>query len=392
LVKLVALGNTEEIQKIKNNNNRALWYYTDDKYKSIDTEETFIKEVNTQTDIFFKTMKYLEPLCPAPVYAKIFTDKEESQEFIKLLKERVLSSNESLIKLLDTINACIQTGEIPRLGVFGMEIASESITLSQLKQELKINNLKLKSKNKYLYHSLTTQNHLDLKYYSWVEQAAKLQILKLAIETGYTHNDFHLNNLLINRSYQGIYHKINDFGKVVIIDFGLSSKLSPENINTLQELSSKNDFNEALKILGYLTRPDGVLINKHQPYNWLYITEGQEEYKFNNDTMIILKDREETAIDNRIITYNEKHEKEPNVYPLLPLSNKVKNKLFQGIIDDDYSSKSREKKSLHSKSLQSKSLQSETLKSKSRKSKSRKRRSNTKQPIIIDSVKQNESK
>jgi hypothetical protein len=249
----------------------------------------------------------------------------------------------------------IKTSQIPRLGVFGMEIESGSITLGQLKRQSK--------------------TELGLKYCRWVEQAAKLQILKLAIKTGYAHNDFHLNNFLINRSYKGIYDKINDFGKVVIIDFGLSSKLSPENINTIKELYSKNEFMEALKILGNMTRPDGVLINKHPQYNWLYITQRQEDYKFNNDTMIILKDREETAIDNRIITYDEKHKKEPNIYPLLPLSNSVKNQLFQGMIDNVdnvYGGKSRKSKTLQSKS--------------------RKHMSNTKQQIVIDSVKQNESK
>jgi hypothetical protein len=351
LVKLVALGNTEEIQNIKTKR-QARWYYNTKReyhrHKIIDTEETFIKEVNTQTDIFFKTMQYLEPLCPAPVYAKIFKDKDASQEFIELLEKHVLHSEPDLIDILKYIKEDIKTIKIPRLGVFGMEIASGSITLSQLKRQP------------------------ESEYYSWVEQAAKLQILKLAIETGYAHNDFHLNNLLINRSYKGIYHKINDFGKVVIIDFGLSSKLSPENINTIKELYSKNEFMEALKILGNITRPDGVLMNKHPQYNWLYITPGQEEYKFNNVTMLTLKTREEIAIDNRIITYNEKHEKEPNVYPLLPLSKSVKNKLFQGIIDDDYSSKSHKSKSL--------------------KSKSHKSRSNTKPHIIIDSVNQNEPK
>ena len=75
LVKLVALGNTEEIQKIKTKR-EARWYNNTkreyNRHKIIDTEETFKKEVNTQTYIFFKTMQYLEPLCPAPVYAKIF--------------------------------------------------------------------------------------------------------------------------------------------------------------------------------------------------------------------------------------------------------------------------------------------------------------------------------
>ena len=74
----------------------------------------------------------------------------------------------------------------------------------------------------------------DLYIYEWCEQMAKLQILNLALKTGYSQNDFHRANLLIDPNYEGMYKGLR--GKVLIIDFGLASGSNPGDVNLLNEL------------------------------------------------------------------------------------------------------------------------------------------------------------
>ena len=207
------------------------------------------------------------------------------------------------------------------LGVFGMEIDSNYMTL----------------------HEIETYNETDedIHEYMWFEQMAKLQVLKLAVQTGYSHNDFHRSNLLIDPNYEGMYHKVN--GKALIIDFGFATKLSPANIKVMKELYSKNKFSEALKIFKGLARPDGIFINDHPNYWWLYNAESNDSKHIilkNNDAIYddileSLKRKEDTATKDRTKIYDTKHKQNPSVYPLLPLSNAIKNKFYQGMIEID---------------------------------------------------------
>jgi hypothetical protein len=333
LIKLVALTSAKHYEK-----DLPEWDYLSGETKMIDAEETFIKEVNIQTDIFFNTMQFLEPLCPAPVYSNIFKDKQKADNFIELLKKNTPKTRPGTIQILNVIKKRIISGEIPWLGVLGMEIASNYISLFKLKKESNTDD--------------------KVQYYMWCEQMAKLQMLKLAIQTGYSHNDFHQGNLLINPDYEGMYDNLN--GKVMIIDFGLSSKLSPSHIKQIKNLYDKNEFHEALQIFEGLERSDGLVIKDYPShYGWLYDGNSVNE---NNKTvnesgiynMIIEKliKKENKSIDERVRIFREKHDENPSKYPLLPLSNAIKNHFFQGMIEyeDDHNNKSRKNNSHSSQS------------------------------------------
>ena len=51
--------------------------------KRLEKEETFQKEVNIQTDIFLKSITYLNPLCPAPIYASIKKKYRSGNSFFR---------------------------------------------------------------------------------------------------------------------------------------------------------------------------------------------------------------------------------------------------------------------------------------------------------------------
>ena len=309
LVKLVALGPNSDEE----------WEYKNGKAKRIDLEETFEKEVNIQTDIFFKTMEYLEPLCPAPVFSTVYKNKNDAINFLRLLESKTTTMYPTTIQILQIIRKRIQSDEIPWLGVLGMEIAQNYMTLFDLYVDCKKNN--------------------DLDYYEWCEQMAKLQILKLALKTGYSQNDFHRSNLLVDPDYQGMYKGMP--GKVIIIDFGFATKIDLKSLQEIKNLYNQKRFQEALNVYKTFIRSDGLSISEYPDYyGWLY-NEDENKYtsslpkrenQYYNAILGKLIVKEDTAIQDRIHMFDQKHNENPELYPLLPLSNAIKNQFYQGII------------------------------------------------------------
>ncbi len=86
--------------------------------KSIDIQN----EVNIQTDIFFKTFKYLQPLCPSIVYAEIIDDINQKTEFARLFKNKTTENRVKFLFNQDIIDDY-------NLGIIAMEMVHNSTTL-----------------------------------------------------------------------------------------------------------------------------------------------------------------------------------------------------------------------------------------------------------------------
>ena len=269
-------------------------------------------------------MEYLEPLCPAPVFSYIFKDDLGMSKFLNILLNRTTDqiTKNSLLKIKQNIDDF----RIPSLGILAMEMAEGFQTM------------------KDFYQVCSKKNNLDfINYYEWTEQMAKLQILNLAIKTGYSQNDFHLHNFLVNPTYNGMYKDLD--GKVIIIDFGFASKLSNENLKLIKHYYNNNEYQNALQVFETLERTDGLKISEYPLYyGWLYnhkqsflkrIRLIKKPNEFYDNQIRELKEREEMATEDRIREFDILHKESPNEIPLLPLSNKIKNKFFQGVIDVD---------------------------------------------------------
>lgn len=318
LVKLVALGPPP--LKHNEDEEQPEWFYKNGKTKRIDLEETFQKEVNIQTDIFFKTMKYLEPLCPAPVFSNILKNKNEAINFLRMLETKTSQDYPITIQILQILQKRITSEDIPWLGILGMEIAQGYMTLFDNYSKCKTNE--------------------DIYFYEWYEQMGKLQILNLALKTGYSQNDFHRSNLLVNPNYKGLYKGFD--GKVIIIDFGFAAKIDPNSLREIKDLYNQKKFQEALNVFKSFNRSDGLSISEYPDYyGWIYnedesaytskLPKRKNEYYNAILNKLILK--EDAAIDDRIKFFDEKHKENPDLYPLLPLSNAIKNQFFQGMIE-----------------------------------------------------------
>jgi hypothetical protein len=285
--------------------------------KKLEQEESFKNEINIQTDIFLNTVEYLNPLCPAPIYASIEKDKIKAQEFIDKM---IVHATGWSINALRGISKNLQSS-IPYLGILGMEIAEG-----------------YKSFYKILYHSGMKKE--KIRNY---ENMLRLKIIDLALKTGYSQGDFHSGNLLVNPSiFTGYYNGI--IGNVIIIDFGYASKIPRDTLQMIKELVSENKYVEALKLFYTLQRSDGLQLNEFPSYyGWLSydydnLTGKQTllspEDVFNENLKLIsLKEAEELATSARIAFYNSDENKDDrDKYPLLPLPKGIRNSLFEGLI------------------------------------------------------------
>jgi len=270
--------------------------------------ELFKNEVNIQTDIFLKSMNYLQPICPAIVYADCLTDEPSIKHILSVIKKYTTDSKTSFI--CNEIYKNYGYNNFEKLGIIGMEFADNYQTLFNLKNSDKF------------------ELYKDMSLYL---------LLRLAIETGYTHGDFHPGNIMINTTYNNYFKNI--MGAPFLIDFGYAQKIPLDILNIIKENYKKKFYTTALKELCNIKRTDNLSMNDYKDfYGWAC---GQYDYKkqqpmteFKNSTNEVIKilfKRREDAIDNTITLFDQKHSTDPK-YPLLPLSNAVKNKMFSGLI------------------------------------------------------------
>jgi hypothetical protein len=155
------------------------------------------------------------------------------------------------------------------IGLIGMEIAERYKPLCIVTDELEY-----KKKNpKY--------NLIQLKYSKYkYECMAKLKYIEMVIKTGYSHNDFHDCNFLINTKDKVSF---NYPGNIMILDFGDASKIDKTIMDKIETLYKNENFtgilNELYKIDDVRDFPD---IDSSQ-YKWLIKAES-----YTNDIMKIL--------------------------------------------------------------------------------------------------------
>jgi hypothetical protein len=293
------------------------------------TEEEFQDEINIQTDIYLKTIQYLQPLCPGIVYANI----TNNNELINILISRI-NDSDNLSKLKST--AFTTAGF--KLGIIGMEMLSNSEILNNIK----------------------TQNTLAM---------GKYILLKLALETGYNHNDFHCGNILIEKC-ENYFNNIKN--RPIVIDFGRTTKINPDIMSKIKNEVNNKNYIKALKYLchfktgneytqdpeyesfyGWICKNYNLddpnyfkelaqnLVNIDSDYNLddinIKLTNNKNNFKKydeenENNLLDALFRWREQAIDNNILLMDKLHKISPQKYPLLPISTTIKNNLFSGII------------------------------------------------------------
>ena len=218
--------------------------------------------------------------------------------------------NRETQNLLKRIFNLIQDKTFYNIGVIGMEFADGYQLLHSLKRDYFFNMYK------------------DMSLYI---------LLRLAIDTGYTHGDFHPGNIFINTTSTNYFEGVR--GKPLLIDFGQAQKIPPDIMKFMKEQYKRGNYTEALKRLCDIDRPDKIIMTHHPSFygfacgTYNYKTdEDISDFPRNTNTEIgYLIEKREEEINNIVELFNNKHDLEPTKYPLLPLSNAIKKSMYIGL-------------------------------------------------------------
>jgi hypothetical protein len=182
-------------------------------------------ELNIQTDVTLKTMNYLEPISPSPLY---FNGKIDYTYLIHTIKPRIVDDGsigqQILKKTIDDMIQFIDTTEPKNrsraISIIGMEYA-ENYNI--------------------LFRFLNDPNYEQYFYMS------AYLIIKLAVDTGYAHGDYHQSNIMINTTKTNYFDGI--VGAPLLLDYGYSSKIPIIILNGIKKLFLNKNYTKILEII-----------------------------------------------------------------------------------------------------------------------------------------------
>jgi hypothetical protein len=324
--------------------------------------DTFNQEVNNQIEIYFSSLKYLQPYCPGIVYANMIEPEEvllhknggnsetslnaekilmtifknlENVEYSQKNTEKdtdMSTTHETSTSYNDTETSYDEAGDIIQgmINKIEKEEGQSNIGIIAM-QYFDQENYSLLKNESVQIKSMEESNEKDAKYEDGYEEKFEVStiyylacyylIVKIAVNTGYSHGDFHRSNILINTGDKQYFHntRIDNIliGRPILIDFGLSFKLSEKEHNTIKEAYAKGDYSSILK---YLCALGGGINGKHSLersiYDW---TCRQDEMYILFDKSFELLDIARTQAEIDLVTqFDELHKKDENI-PLLPL-------------------------------------------------------------------------
>jgi len=379
----------EERKKQKMNSNHEKFK----NYNISGTKQNFIDEINIQTDVFLKTIEYLDPICPGVVYGNVIDDMNESIKFISDLQKGCngethivltelqkvfgylyeLSNDKNHVKKIiqDSINGVkgnkspsqLTKDDINKLHILEYmarillidESSKFNIGLGIIAMEFVDNGYKTFGN---LYNDILVNGFYKDQLENY-ENMARLKLIDLALKTGYSQCDFHWSNIMINPTLPGYYEGYE--GRVMLIDFGYAKKIPPEKLTEIKDSYKNKDYMNCIKIIFDLGRIDGDPKNIFEDYihlfGWiphLYSSLGKQQIENTpkmlnnlNEEIGSLIIAQEEAIYNRIKMFDDLHEqfKGEGIYPLLsslPSSetsetsetSEIKNSLFKGMIKE----------------------------------------------------------
>jgi serine/threonine protein kinase len=233
-------------------------------------EKNFEREIEIQTEVFFRTCEYLDPICPSILYTEVKDSQYDYKAKTRVetrLSQLLPKSNEIAQIYLKNIIDLLDERRLSMYGIICMEYAEGYETLAKLKT----------------LRPDKTEKLRDI---------ARHKLIEMSLKTQYTHSDFHENNILCNPETE----------EVLLIDFGLSNKLSHEEWVTLRYEYEEKQYFDALESIFYIDRRDlFVLRHDLDSYGWLIgadLEENEEPYnKTNNNREIVIKE----PIINKII-------------------------------------------------------------------------------------------
>lgn len=182
------------------------------------TPDEFESEVEIQSFIYRQTVADMQPLCPAIVFSQVISKRPEIASYLQLLMDNGENTiHEDITMLLELFD---RNSDI-KLGVIAMEYLDGAVSLGQY---VRLNNKK------------------DLN------NIFRYALLKMALETGYNHNDFHNSNLMFIRCNNYFNSPLIPY-RPIIIDFGRTTLIPINVMSRIREEAAKGNYNKALAYL-----------------------------------------------------------------------------------------------------------------------------------------------
>jgi hypothetical protein len=302
----------------------------------------FENEINTQTNIYLKTMSMLQPRCPGVVFSEIYTPGDfDPFEFIKEQEP----NKDSLSDLLDPRYPVVRAAPLwEAMESDGTQLPSELYGFKATDQYIGIIGMEFaEGFNTVLNNMRQPSSWLYNNFYAEFRGFSQLVhlLIDVAVQTGYTQGDFHMNNIFFNESNE--YYGTGP-GTWMIIDFGEASKIPPETMIRIRDLYKNGKYMDIIKLLHAIVRPNGIELGSY-PNKYGYVT---GVYNMNNNSLRTFSASEEDEInhavsalithrrsieEDTILRFNALHASEPTTYPLLPLANAARNFMYSGMID-----------------------------------------------------------
>jgi hypothetical protein len=176
-------NNSEKI-KISNSSDYDIIDFIDK--KNIETEKSFLNEIDMQNKCYNNSILKLNPICPK-IFFSHSIDNNYRSDFLNFLFEK--SNDVYSRNILKKINDSIRIYELLQIGFIAMEYLEKNYcTLYELR------------------------NDVDLKLY---KNIARRELVRFS-ELGFLHNDYIETNLMVNKKMKKVF--IIDFGRVTEIE------------------------------------------------------------------------------------------------------------------------------------------------------------------------------
>ena len=298
IIKLCAINNhgSHKISSIINSRNYSI--------RTV-SERSFEREIEIQTEVFFRTCEYLNPICPCIIHSEVKNadfDSVRSQRLAPRLSNIFSKTEPDSIEyhLLKLFVDQILSGQLSMYGLICMEYGDGFETLDEI-DSIKPRPIKL------------------IEEYQTV---ARYKLIQMTLKTQYTHSDFHYGNILCKD------------GHVMLIDFGLSNKLTDDQWKTLKQEWDSHSYYDALESIFYPLRYDSYdLRHRMDHYGWLLGSEDDIEYMGEFDEIDVHEsdiDKINKGIELLVEEENLKIQQLKESFPgKFPLTEKERQKFYQ---------------------------------------------------------------
>ena len=221
----------------------------------------FEREGQLQIQAVKRTLSYLNPICPVPVYMDI-----SSTEILDKLLSKVDARNDVTIKLLTDMLTFMRIGNNAskfNVGIFAMEIANNCQPLYNFVE------------------NITESDEVDKRTYI---NMARFELIMLAIEADMVLGDMTTSNILIDKDYPNYFNGY--FGMAKVIDFAYAIEKNPSENNAESQvrdyteqfdeikglwedrLDHPENITEILEVIASMGRADDYHAG-HEMYLWI---------------------------------------------------------------------------------------------------------------------------